>query len=72
MSSSSDESHKPTTKKGSKSHSKSDKHSTSKGRDAVEYQIKPSSAGPSMDTSKWPLLLKVRAPTFHLFFFSLN
>jgi hypothetical protein len=59
--SSSDESNHKAAKKGGKS--KSDKKSGSKSQD-VEYQIKPSTGGPSMDTSKWPLLLKVILPTF--------
>lgn len=50
MSSSDDESHK-VTKKGGKKGDKQVK---------TEYQIKPSSGGPSMDTSNWPLLLKVK------------
>ena len=29
---------------------------------APDFQIKPSKGGPSMDTSSWPLLLKVRMP----------
>ncbi len=33
---------------------------TKKGKsDKQDYQIKPSTGGPSLDTSKWPLLLKV-------------
>jgi len=50
MSSSEDEGHTKVTKKGGKKADKS----------KVEYQIKPSSGGPSMDTSNWPLLLKVK------------
>lgn len=51
MSSSEDEGHaKKAAKKGGK---KTD-------RPKVEYQIKPSSGGPSMDTANWPLLLKVK------------
>ena len=46
MSSSDDE--RVTSKKGSKSGNKDN------------YQIKPSKGGPSMDTSNWPLLLKVK------------
>ncbi len=30
-----------------------------------DYQIKPTKGGPSMDTSTWPLLLKVR-PHFNI------
>jgi hypothetical protein len=48
MSSSSDEDVRAKAKKGGK---KAEKH---------DYQIKPSTAGPSMDTSNWPLLLKVK------------
>jgi hypothetical protein len=33
---------------------------TKKGKsDKQDYQIKPSTGGASLDTSKWPLLLKV-------------
>lgn len=49
MSSSSDEDVRAKSKKGGK---KTDK--------PTEYQIKPSTAGPKMDTSNWPLLLKVK------------
>ena len=28
-----------------------------------DYQIKPAKGGPSLDTSKWPLLLKVCSQT---------
>ncbi|CDW90509.1 centromere microtubule binding protein [Stylonychia lemnae] len=47
--SSSDEDNHVVTKKGGKKSEKQPK---------VEYQIKPSTGGPSMDTSNWPLLLK--------------
>jgi hypothetical protein len=33
---------------------------------AVEYQIKPAKGGPSMDTSTWPLLLKVCSQTINV------
>ncbi len=49
--SSSDEATHVATKKGSKKTDKQNK---------VEYQIKPSNGGPTMDTSNWPLLLKVK------------
>lgn len=49
--SSSDEDNHVVTKKGGKKSEKQPK---------VEYQIKPSTGGPSMDTSNWPLLLKVK------------
>jgi len=49
--SSSDEATHVATKKGSKKTDKQNK---------VEYQIKPSNGGPSMDTANWPLLLKVK------------
>ena len=52
MSSSDESTHKVTKKSGKKT----EKHS----KNGVEYQIKPSSGGPSMDTSNWPLLLKVK------------
>jgi hypothetical protein len=58
MSSSDEESHKA-VKKGGKS------KSGSKSSKGVEYQIKPSSDGPSMDTSNWPLLLKVIKPNIY-------
>ena len=54
MSSSDESTHKVSHKKSGK---KSDKPSKNGG---VEYQIKPSTGGPSMDTSNWPLLLKVK------------
>lgn len=56
MSSSDDESHK-VTKKGGK---KTDKQTK------VDYQIKPSTGGPSMDTSNWPLLLKVKPDILYI------
>jgi hypothetical protein len=49
--SSSDEDNHVVTKKGGKKTEKQPK---------VEYQIKPSNGAPSMDTSNWPLLLKVK------------
>lgn len=48
MSSSSDEDVRAKAKKGGH---KADKQ---------DYQIKPSTGGPRMDTSNWPLLLKVK------------
>lgn len=33
-----------------------------KSTPAVDFQIKPAKGGPSLDTSSWPLLLKVRLP----------
>lgn len=32
-----------------------------------EYQIKPAKGGPSMDTSTWPLLLKVMSPNINIY-----
>lgn len=58
--SSSDEDNRVTTKKGGK---KTDKHPSSK----VEYQIKPSNGAASMDTSNWPLLLKVKPNITHIY-----
>lgn len=58
MSSSDESTHKVVKKSGKKSE-KSSKH-------GVEYQIKPSNGGPSMDTSNWPLLLKVK-PNIYLY-----
>ena len=46
--SSSDEEVQKKTKKGVKKSEKQD------------YQIKPSNGGPKLDTSNWPLLLKVK------------
>ena len=44
----------------SSSEDESIKQSTKKGKDGKQdFQIKPSKGGPSLDTSKWPLLLKV-------------
>jgi len=63
MSSSSDESDSDRQVKTSK---KAQSQSKSKG----DYQIKPSKGGPTTDTSKWPLLLKVihSYPSYILFF----
>ncbi len=47
--SSSDEEVQVKAKKGGKKTEKSN-----------DYQIKPSTGGPKMDTSNWPLLLKVK------------
>lgn len=43
---------------------KQDKNSKKAGKTekSQDYQIKPSTGGPSLDTSTWPLLLKVRKP----------
>ncbi len=52
--------------------SKKDKNSkkaaaaAEKSTPAVEYQIKPAKGGPSMDTSQWPLLLKVCSQTINI------
>lgn len=52
--------------------SKKDKNSkkaavvAEKSTPAVEYQIKPAKGGPSMDTSTWPLLLKVCSQTINI------
>jgi len=54
--SSSDES----TVQAKKQNSKKGVAKTEKSTTNVEYQIKPAKGGPSMDTSSWPLLLKVR------------
>lgn len=61
MSSSEEEQTHIISKKGAK---KSDKKQQS-----VDYKIKPSTGGPSMDTSNWPLLLKVK-PNIILFSYS--
>ena len=61
MSSSSDEgtvvavTKKTQDKNSKKAASKTEKSSNGN----VEYQIKPAKGGPTMDTSTWPLLLKV-------------
>ena len=52
-SSSSDEAPRTKQPKGTK------KDSKSADNQDQDYQIKPSKGGPSCDTSKWPLLLKV-------------
>ena len=56
--SSSDEDNRVATKKGGKK--------TEKSSSKVEYQIKPSTGAPSMDTANWPLLLKVK-PNIYLY-----
>ena len=61
MSSSDESTHKVTKKSGKKSEKSSSKN-------GVEYQIKPSNGGPSMDTSNWPLLLKVNKPNIYNIF----
>lgn len=58
--SSSDEDVRAKSKKGGK---KTDKK--------IDYQIKPSNEGPRMDTSNWPLLLKVK-PNIILYKWSIN
>jgi len=35
-------------------------HAKTSKKPKGDFQIKPASGGPSMDTSAWPLLLKVR------------
>ena len=62
MSSSEDEKHTKVSKKGGK---KADKQSK------VDYQIKPSSGSPTMDSSNWPLLLKVKPNIPNLTFLEL-
>jgi len=59
MSSSDDEVPVAKTNKNSKKEAKT---STAK----VEFQIKPSKGGPSLDTSTWPLLLKVMKPYINI------
>lgn len=61
MSSSDESTHKVTKKSGKKTEKSSSKN-------GVEYQIKPSNGGPSMDTSNWPLLLKVNKPNIYNIF----
>jgi len=61
--SSSDEDNHVVTKKGGKKTEKQPK---------VEYQIKPSNGGPSMDTSNWPLLLKVKPNIIIKYFLVIN
>jgi hypothetical protein len=62
MSSSEDEKHTKVSKKGGK---KADKQSK------VDYQIKPANGSPSMDSSNWPLLLKVKPDIHNLIFLEL-
>lgn len=56
-SSDSEDNHVITQKKGKKS-------------DTTNYQIKPSKGEPSMDTSKWPLLLKVMPNIININFYT--
>ena len=42
--------------------SKKDGAQTSEVQRATDFLIKPESVTPKLDTSKWPLLLKVRRP----------
>lgn len=51
---------KVATKKQDKNSKKADKKSEKPSNNNEDYQIKPAKGGPSMDTSTWPLLLKVR------------
>jgi hypothetical protein len=53
---------KAVAKKQDKNSKKVDKKSEKAAATAEEYQIKPAKGGPSMDTSTWPLLLKVKLP----------
>lgn len=57
--SSSDEERQVKAKKGGK---KTDK------KQEKDYQIKPSTGGPHMDTSNWPLLLKVKPNIINSYF----
>jgi hypothetical protein len=59
MSSSDDESIVPAVKKNTTKNSKKGDAKAEKSSSNAEYQIKPAKGGPSMDTSSWPLLLKV-------------
>lgn len=63
--SSSDEGTVPATKKNQDKNSK--KAAKAEKSLSNDFQIKPAKGGPSMDTSTWPLLLKVRKPNKHLF-----
>ena len=59
--SSSDEEVIATSEKTQKKNSK--KTATKAEKSApIDFQIKPAKGGPSMDTSTWPLLLKVMMP----------
>ena len=48
------------TVKAVKKQTTNSKKAGSKSEKSSDYQIKPAKGGPSMDTSNWPLLLKVR------------
>ncbi len=41
---------------------KNSKGKTEKKQQQADFQIKPAKGGPSLDTSTWPLLLKVSKP----------
>jgi hypothetical protein len=60
--SSSDEETVAVTKKVQDKNSKKAGAKAEKSTPAVDFQIKPAKGGPSMDTSSWPLLLKVSKP----------
>lgn len=51
---------KQQAKKGQDKNSKKAGSKTEKSSN--DFQIKPANGGPSMDTSNWPLLLKVMKP----------
>jgi hypothetical protein len=46
-------------------HTKAIKKGKKSETNKVDYQIKPNKGGPSMDTSTWPLLLKVKPHIIH-------
>ena len=58
MSSSDEEVTQVVVKKGGDKNSKK----AGKTEKSTDFQIKPAKGGPSMDTSTWPLLLKVSLP----------
>ena len=61
MSSSDDEVAVTTSKKTQEKNSKKTVTKAEKSA-PIDFQIKPAKGGPSMDTSSWPLLLKVMMP----------
>jgi hypothetical protein len=69
MSSSSDEGTVPAIK-NKKQDKNSKKAAAASEKLSNDFQIKPAKGGPSMDTSTWPLLLKVRASHTYSIHFS--
>jgi hypothetical protein len=60
MSSSDSDAPKMVKNKKADKNSKAAKNPEKSAVNGGDYQIKPAKGGPSLDTSTWPLLLKVR------------